>query len=58
MKNVYLGDGAYAQIEDDGGIWITANHHDLTLCTDKVYLEPGALKLLVDQMNHYDSEDD
>ena len=40
----HLGDGAYVEVQADGGIWFMANHH-----TNRVlYLEPGALKRLND----------
>lgn len=40
----YLGDGVYA-IFDGYGIWLHANDHENP--TDRVYLEPGVLQLLV-----------
>lgn len=44
IKNnmVHLGDGAYAEVEPDRGIWLAANHHNNRV----LYLEPGALKIL------------
>lgn len=39
----HLGDGCYVTMEADGGLWVTANHHDLRLATDKVYMEPSIL---------------
>lgn len=47
-RTTHLGDGAYVTVEEDGGLWLTANHHDLDVCTDKVHLDPGALDLLVE----------
>lgn len=41
---IHLGDGAYAEVELDGGIWLAVNHHNNRV----VYLEPGALERLVE----------
>lgn len=40
----HLGDGAYVTMDEYGGIWLTANHHDLLECSDKVYLDPHAVE--------------
>jgi len=42
---IHLGDGAYATF-DGYGVMLTANHHDPAQATDKVYLEPFAIKKL------------
>ena len=46
-KSIHLGDGAYASVgRYRGEIIITANHHDPDLATDRVYLEPEAVRSL------------
>ena len=40
----HLGDGAYVEVEKDGGIWLAANDHNNRV----LYLEPGALEKLVE----------
>ena len=41
----YLGDGVYA-IFDGYGIWLRANDHRESRCSDKIYLEPSVLRSL------------
>jgi len=40
---MYCGDGVYAEF-DGYGLWLRANHHKDSQCTDKVYLEPSVLR--------------
>lgn len=40
----YIGDGVYTEF-DGFGIWLKAN--DFNNPTDKIYLEPGVLKALI-----------
>lgn len=45
---IHLGDGAYASVGRYGGeVVITANHHDPEEATDRVYLDPSAVKSLL-----------
>lgn len=52
-KAIHLGDGAYAST-DGYGIWITANHHEPTQATDKVYLEPETIRRLSVYLKQYE----
>ncbi len=47
MRSLHLGDGAYASLNDWGQLIITANHHDPDEIRDRVYLEPYAVKRLL-----------
>lgn len=38
----HLGDGAYAEVEEDGGVWLAANHHDNRV----VHLDAHAMDVL------------
>lgn len=44
-ESTHLDDGAYATICNEG-VWITANHHELDKCTDKILLSFNALEAL------------
>ena len=47
-KAVYLGDGAYASVDELGDdIAISANHHESMAATATVYLTPEALRKLI-----------
>ena len=53
-KSTHLGDGAYASIEDDGTMVITANDHRPQLATDLVFISEAGLKVLIDFIDeHY-----
>ncbi len=43
---IHLGDGAYVTF-DGYGYLLTANHHDPKIASDRVWLEPTAVELLI-----------
>ena len=44
---VYLGDGAYAMTGRYlGEVIVTADHHEVELASNVVYLDPGAVRTL------------
>ncbi len=46
QENVtYLGDGVYAEY-DGLGVWLRTGDHRVTLCDEKIYLEPQVLEAL------------
>lgn len=53
-KVEYLGDGVYAEF-DGFGVWLLANSH--TNPTDRIYLEPGILGILVALMEKSQEEE-
>lgn len=47
----HLGDGAYISEDGYGGYILTANHHDPDEATDRVYLDPRAVVVLLRFLN-------
>jgi hypothetical protein len=47
-KNIaFLGDGVYAEFEDEYQIVLRTGHHDDDLCEHKIYLDPHVLANLM-----------
>ncbi len=46
-REEHLGSGAYISEDGVGGYFLTANHHDPDLATDRVYLDPYAVQTLL-----------
>jgi hypothetical protein len=47
-NKIYLGDSVYARIDTaDGGIWLTTENGLRTDPSNKIYLEPEVLRLLI-----------
>jgi len=56
-RTIHIGDGAYASIDANGDLLITANHHDPDKATDVVVVEPQAvIKLAAFIKEHYQEE--
>jgi len=51
-RSEHLGDGAYISEDGCGGFIITANHHDPTQATDKVYVDESAMNELLEFVGH------
>ena len=56
-KAIHLGDGAYASIDANGNLIITANHHEQDQATDVVAIESQAVSTLAAFIKkHYQEE--
>ncbi len=44
-KNIYIGDGVYANF-DGFGIWLRTGNHQENLCDNQIYLEPDIVESL------------
>ena len=52
-KNVYLGDGVYAEF-DGYGVWLRTGDHRDELCDNKIYLDPGVMEKLYSVIRRMD----
>ena len=56
-KAIHIGDGAYASIDANGDLLITANHHEQDQATDVVAIESRAVSTLAAFIReHYQEE--
>ena len=56
-RAIHIGDGAYASIDANGVLLITANHHEPTEATDVVAIESRAVSTLAAFIEkHYQEE--
>lgn len=52
-KNVYLGDGVYAEF-DGYGVWLRTGDHRDALCDNKIYLDPNVMEKLYSVIRRMD----